>query len=89
MLTFAISCASGMISSASLVKSLSGLKMFPSDMFGRVLDVGGMKRIKRYQPSVADSSELDELFVTTFYLSTQSKVVPDCLAWRNQGSSLH
>ena len=30
--TFAISCASGMTLSASLVKSLSGLKMFPSDI---------------------------------------------------------
>jgi hypothetical protein len=34
MLTFAISCASGMTLSASLVKSLSGLKIFPLDMVG-------------------------------------------------------
>jgi hypothetical protein len=34
VLTFAISCASGMTLSASLVKSFSGLKIFPSDMFG-------------------------------------------------------
>ena len=46
MLTFAISCASGMILSASLVKSLSGLRMLPSDMSGRVLDVRGMKKAK-------------------------------------------
>ena len=48
MLTFAISCASGMILSASLVKSLSGLMMFPSDMSGRVLDVRGMEKVKRF-----------------------------------------
>jgi hypothetical protein len=73
MLTFAISCASGMILSASLVKSLSGLRMVPSDMSGRVLDVRGMKRAKRYQSSVADSSELDELFVNHFLLINATK----------------
>lgn len=50
----------------------------------------GMDKAKRYKSSVADSSELDELFVKQ--LSTRrrnQKLYLGCLAWRNPGSSLH
>src|SRR6266516_598877 len=44
VLAFAISCASGMTLSASLVKSLSGLKILPSDMSSCGSTVRGMEQ---------------------------------------------
>jgi hypothetical protein len=50
VLTFAISCASGMTLSASLVKSFSGLKIFPSDMFGcGRADLGTQKLVAKVE----------------------------------------